>query len=250
MRPNVRSFVAAVAEAMPLQGPVYEFGSFLVDGQEEVANLRPLFPGRTYVGCDLRPGPGVDLVQDMADLSLADGTAGTILCLDTLEHVFEASRAVEEMIRVLAPGGTMLISVPFDFRIHDYPSDYWRFTPACLSRLLAPLDAVVVGSQGAPSQPHTILAIASKAPVRPEFLGGMNRFMRAFQSRLDDEQASETLYRFVRRWVLGWWRSKGEWRKASLHEQARFYVELGRASASEGSEGRARVADRALGAIP
>ena len=39
-------------------GPVYEFGSYLVDGQQQIANLRDVFAGRQFVGCDLRAGPG------------------------------------------------------------------------------------------------------------------------------------------------------------------------------------------------
>ncbi len=139
MRTNVRAFVEIAAEAFCLEGPVYEFGSYLVEGQAGRGDLRKLFPGRKFVGCDMREGPGVDRVCDLACLDLPDECARTVLCLDTLEHVFEARRAVEEMIRILAPGGMLLVSVPMDFRIHDYPSDYWRITPACLARLLAPL---------------------------------------------------------------------------------------------------------------
>ena len=94
MRPNVRAFAEAAVAAFAPRGPVYEFGSYQVPGQEAISNLRGLFPDVPYIGCDLRPGPGVDRIEDLARLSVADGAAGTILCLDTLEHVFEVRRAV------------------------------------------------------------------------------------------------------------------------------------------------------------
>src|SRR5512145_2648422 len=121
MRPNVRAFAEAAVAAYGPQGPVYEFGAYQVAGQEAINNLRGLFPQTEYVGCDLRFGPGVDRIEDLAGLSLADATAGTILCLDTLEHVFEVRRAVSEMIRVLRPGGLLIVSVPLDFHIHEHP---------------------------------------------------------------------------------------------------------------------------------
>ena len=50
----------------------------------------------------MRPGPGVDRVEDVSAMTLADASAGTILCLETFEHVFEVRRAFDEVDRVLA----------------------------------------------------------------------------------------------------------------------------------------------------
>ena len=54
MRKVIRDFVRAVSETLPILEPIYEFGSFQVTGQEELANLRPFFQGMKYVGADLR----------------------------------------------------------------------------------------------------------------------------------------------------------------------------------------------------
>ena len=59
MRELIRDFVALACNTLPLNGPIYEFGAFLVPGQEQLADLRPLFPGKPYVGADMREGPGV-----------------------------------------------------------------------------------------------------------------------------------------------------------------------------------------------
>jgi SAM-dependent methyltransferase len=205
---------------------VYEFGSYLVEGQHEQANLRGVFPGRRYVGCDMRAGPGVDRVEDLAGLSLPDGCAKTVLCLDTLEHVFEARRAVEEMIRLLAPGGILLLAAPMDFRVHDYPGDYWRLTPSCMARLLAPLEATVVGSQGLESFPHSVFGLGCKTPVSAGFARGANRLLEGFQAWLDQQQAAASWRQRLKRHTARWFRSKGERRRIEQFNQARFALAM------------------------
>ena len=83
MRDSVKEFVSDVIETVPLKEPIYEFGSYLVPEQIELANLRSLFPGKEYIGCDMRGGPGVDRILNLHNIDLPPATAGTVLCLDT-----------------------------------------------------------------------------------------------------------------------------------------------------------------------
>ena len=64
-----------------------------------------------------------------------------MICLETLEHVADPIRAVEEMHRVLRPGGVLAISSLMFFPIHAHPWDYWRFTPEGFERLLEPFES-------------------------------------------------------------------------------------------------------------
>jgi len=109
-----------------------------VAGQEEIANLRPLFEKHRveYVGCDMYPGPGVDRVENLHRLSIETESVGTALCLETLEHVEDCRAAVEEIFRVLKPGGLAVISSGMKEIIHPSPSDYWRFTPEGFESLM------------------------------------------------------------------------------------------------------------------
>jgi SAM-dependent methyltransferase len=242
MHDCVRAFVAAAAETFNLPGPVFEFGSYIVAGQENIGNLRPLFPGRRYVGCDMRVGPGVDRVEDLAQLTLADGSAKSILCVETLEHVFDVHRAVEEMLRVLAPGGTIVITTPFNLHLHGHPDDYWRVTPSCLQRLLAPLDATIVGSQGDEKFPHTVLAVGCKAPTPTDFATRAQRLIAAFQGRLRGFEAAEPRGAKFKRRIVSLVRSKGERRRQRQYYQARFVTSY---VARFRSPAHARVAERA-----
>jgi SAM-dependent methyltransferase len=177
MRKNVKQFVAIVAECFTLHEPIYEFGSFQVSGQEGSAGLRLIFPGREYVGADIREGPGVDKVLDLHKIDLPSQSVGSVLCIDTLEHVEYPHKALEEIYRILLPFGMTVISSVMDFGIHNYPNDYWRFTPAAFKSLLKPFKHSFVGSAGRESFPHTIVGIGFKGDV-PDLSKFIDKYQR------------------------------------------------------------------------
>lgn len=195
MRTSIKDYARLVAASLPADEPIYEFGSFQVAGQESLADLRPLFPGKAYVGCDMRPGSGVDRVLDLHGLDLPADSVGTILCFDTLEHVEHPHRAVEEMFRVLRPRGLLAITSVMDFHIHDHPHDYWRFTPDAFRSLLRPFTQVQVDWAGREIFPHTVVGIGVKG-ARIE-LEAYNREIAAWRRR--------------------WWNPKGRSWQTALH---------------------------------
>lgn len=152
----------AVAVVRP-RGPVVEIGSRQVQGLA-MSDLRPLFPGAAYVGCDMEPGPGVDRLERLEALAFPDGWAGTVLCLNVLEHAWEFQKGVSELRRVTAPGGMALVTTAFGFDIHGFPDDYWRFTPQALSRLFAGFESVLYGWQGHEKTPRLVFVLGLKAP--------------------------------------------------------------------------------------
>ena len=84
MRQNIKDFADLAARTLPVSEPIYEFGSFRVPGQNNFGDLRDLFPGREYIGCDMREGPGVDKILNLHGLDLPDDSVGFVFCLDTL----------------------------------------------------------------------------------------------------------------------------------------------------------------------
>jgi SAM-dependent methyltransferase len=159
--------VRAIAETFPLAGPILEIGSFQVSGQESIGDLRPLFPGREYIGVDFRPGPGVDCVASVENLPQADASVGAVIACNTFEHVRCFWRGFEEIHRVLRPDGVVLISCPFFFRIHNYPDDYWRFTPAALEVLLDKYPSKILGWHGPSQRPAHVWAMACREGRQP-----------------------------------------------------------------------------------
>jgi SAM-dependent methyltransferase len=77
---------------------------------------------------DACPGPNVDVVGDIHAMQFADNSYDCVFCTGTLEHVANPWRAVEEIHRVVRPGGIVYVDVPFIQGYHADPTDYWRFT--------------------------------------------------------------------------------------------------------------------------
>jgi SAM-dependent methyltransferase len=156
----IHGVARAIAETFALPEPIVEIGAYQVEGQAPIANLRSLFPGKKYIGVDMRPGPGVDCVANVEDLPHKSASIGTVLALNTFEHVKCFWRGLDEVHRVLRPDGVLVLSTPFFFRIHQFPHDYWRFTPAAYEALLETYPSKIIGWHGARNRPANVWAVA------------------------------------------------------------------------------------------
>jgi SAM-dependent methyltransferase len=163
----------ALAESCTLPEPILEIGSYQVDGQEDLINLRGLFPGCKYTGVDFRPGPGVDCLASVDDLPQADASVGTVIAFSTFEHVQRFWLGFEEVYRVLRPDGVFLVASPFYFHQHAFPNDYWRFTPQAFELLLEKYPTRILGWHGAKRRPANVWSAAfreaSRAPTAAQF---------------------------------------------------------------------------------
>jgi len=111
---------------------VLEVGSYDVNG-----SVRPLIEAlgpASYLGCDMRAGPGVDTVADIASARL--GVFDLVCSAGSLEHMEDWRGCISSMKRHVAPGGLLLLTtVSPGFPLHDYPADYWRFTLADMANI-------------------------------------------------------------------------------------------------------------------
>jgi SAM-dependent methyltransferase len=233
MRDHNKAFCRLVAETIDCPGPVFEFGAYQVEGQEGYADLRALFTGKEYVGCDMRPGPGVDRVEDVTAIRLPAGSVGTVLCIETFEHVFEVRRAFDEVFRILMPGGVFVITSPLNFRIHGYPDDYWRITPSCLRRMLEPYGARVSGYQGHHAFPHTVMGVGIKAPIPADCAAKVSSLVSSYVDWARRAEAALPPGRKLRRLASLLFRSKGERRQVAHYYAAEFQVDFTAASRQE-----------------
>jgi SAM-dependent methyltransferase len=234
MRDHNKTFCRLVAETFDCPGPVFEFGSYQVEGQVDYADLRALFPGKEYVGCDMRPGPGVDRVEDVSAIRLPDASIGTILCIETFEHVFEVRRAFDEVFRVLKPGGLFVITSPLNFRIHGYPDDYWRMTPNCLRRMMEPYAARLSGYQGYHKFPHSVMGLGVKAPAPAGFAAKADALALAYRGWLRQAETSLPLSEKMRRGFAQLYRSRGERYQVAGYYQADFTLDVASTLAQAG----------------
>lgn len=170
------------SEVFPIQEPILEIGSYQVDGQEGIINLRPYFSGKKFIGTDMRQGPGVDQVENVERLSFEDGSIGTVIILNTLEHVEDPIRAMDEINRVLKNDGLVLMSSVMDFNIHDFPSDYWRFTPESFRYMLRNFKTKFVAFDGDALKPRMVFAVGIK-DTKPKYDDLLNRFKEAYKAK-------------------------------------------------------------------
>jgi SAM-dependent methyltransferase len=80
---------------------------------------------------------GPDLVYDGKRLPFDDRSFDTVLSIQVLEHTPHPAALVHEMARVLKDDGRMILSAPFQFRLHEEPHDYFRYSPHGLRALCA-----------------------------------------------------------------------------------------------------------------
>lgn len=79
----------------------------------------------------------VDVFADLNQrLPLDNNSFDTIILSDVLEHVRQPELLLEEVQRVLRPGGNLILNVPFYYWLHEEPSDFFRYTQFALKGLM------------------------------------------------------------------------------------------------------------------
>lgn len=91
-----------------------------------------------------------DIICTAEQLPFADASFDTVLCTEVLEHTRDPFAVIQQIRRVLRPGGYLLLSVPFIYPIHEAPYDHWRFTSYGLRSLCegAGLEVIYIRPKG------------------------------------------------------------------------------------------------------
>ncbi|RYY70133.1 MAG: class I SAM-dependent methyltransferase [Chitinophagaceae bacterium] len=95
-----------------------------------------------YIGVDYQ-GEGhshvneeIEVYYDGKTLPFEDNTFDSILANEVLEHIFNLEAILQELKRVLKPGGKILISIPFAWNEHEVPVDFGRYTSFGLTDII------------------------------------------------------------------------------------------------------------------
>jgi SAM-dependent methyltransferase len=104
----------------------------------------------SYDVWDVIPSPGATIVADLQQApQVASGSFDCIVSTHVLCNIARPWRAVEEMHRLLSPGGVVLCTVPMVLQGHaPHPTDYWRLTTEALSLLFHDFSRVELHSYG------------------------------------------------------------------------------------------------------
>lgn len=111
------------------EGPILEIGS---KDHGNTVDFRSEFPGAPYLGIDMESGKNVDAVVDLTKIPMPDflpqSHFSLVICCSVLEHVRRPWLMAENITALLRPGGMAFVSVPWVWRYHPYPDDYFRFS--------------------------------------------------------------------------------------------------------------------------
>jgi SAM-dependent methyltransferase len=92
-----------------------------------------------------------DIVSDLnVQIKIDDEVADSIISISVMEHLFEPQIFLNEAYRVLKRDGYMVLQVPWQWRVHESPHDYFRYTPYALKYMFAKagFEDIEIESQG------------------------------------------------------------------------------------------------------
>lgn len=162
MHMSVKLFVDRAPQAA-FKGKILEVGSLDING-----GVRNIVKGRkpeSFIGTDFMDGPGVDAVVDAVDLvkTYGENSFDTVISTEMLEHAEHWRECVTNMKRVCKDWLIITTRSP-GFGHHEYPNDFWRYTPVDFQEIFADFD--ILRLEDDPQAPGVFM-VARKSD-RPE----------------------------------------------------------------------------------
>ena len=113
--------------------PKKAFNNILDIGSKDYGNtqnFRSIIEHKNYVGIDMEAGKNVDHVIDLTKTiePLQENFFDLILCCSVIEHVEYPWIFADNVAKLSTKGGLLYIAVPFVWKFHGYPNDYYRYT--------------------------------------------------------------------------------------------------------------------------
>lgn len=162
IRNSVADFMKSVAMRY-----VKGAGRLLDIAPQDHEGARPYFPTLiTIETLDIDPASGCTYIGDICvrNIFIEDNAFDYVVCTEVLEHTLQPFHAVDEIRRILRPGGKLFLSVPFNFRIHGPLPDCWRFTEHGIRALLQEFEILELNALESDSRPlmpvhYTVVAM-------------------------------------------------------------------------------------------
>jgi SAM-dependent methyltransferase len=111
----------------------------------------------------LHKNPFLDTECDLnLPLPFQDEHFDTIVLSDVLEHISNPQQLCHEMHRILKPDGKVILNVPFFYKLHEVPHDYFRYTKFALLKFANDSGFKVVTIQEIGGLPEVLTDLSSK----------------------------------------------------------------------------------------
>jgi SAM-dependent methyltransferase len=132
-REYLARFAQRAADSLPVGARVLDAGA----GDSPYKNI---FTRARYESTDLctveKKYGRLSFISDIEKLPIRENCYDLVFCSQTLEHVTEPQLVIDELWRVLKPGGKLWLTAPFFFAEHEVPYDFFRYTQYGLLHLV------------------------------------------------------------------------------------------------------------------
>lgn len=108
--------------------------------------VRDAFNVTGYLSLDRFQSDTTNIVADACFLPLAKDSANLVVCFETLQGISDYQRSLEELVRIVRPGGFVLVSFPFVYGECDV-RDLRRWTLDGMAEELRKRGCAVVASE-------------------------------------------------------------------------------------------------------
>jgi SAM-dependent methyltransferase len=178
-RPNssrsyLLEFARQAAASIPPGAAVLDAGAGKTPYKRLFSHAR--YESADFCQVDQKSYGEITYVCDLARIPVPDDQYDLVLLTQVLEHVPEPKPVLQELFRVLKPGGAIWLTAPLFFEEHDIPFDFYRYTQYGLKHLLQASGFTVEkltwleGYYGALS--HQLITAYRALPLRPGDYGG------------------------------------------------------------------------------
>jgi SAM-dependent methyltransferase len=139
--------------------------------------------GCHYTSLDANPTPGIDvdfvsaIDADLPPGLVASGPYDFILCTEVVEHIADWPRAFENLARLLAPGGKLVLTAPHFYFLHEEPFDFFRPTLHAFVHFAAKHHLEVLESEPLGDAWDILGTLLSSCRFQPVNESKINRFL-------------------------------------------------------------------------
>ena len=153
--PQLYYFIAIILGPILYKYKHYRALLKLVPEEEAILNLgsgpREVSDKRKIINLDIYTYKNVNVLADIQRIPFKDNSIGGVIDIVVLEHIENPHLVINEIFRILKPGGYTYTVVPFIFGYHSSPNDFYRWTPEGIKKLFSGFEEIEIGIYSGPT---------------------------------------------------------------------------------------------------